>query len=127
MILIAVVIDGAWSISSEEFRAALRDRWPTATFTDLDETWDYSFRWANSDPEVWEGQLERSGRGLALRGTVEGAARVTSWFRAMVPPELSMWFVDDGNNAHVDVTPGMGAEALAMAYTAAANRNAQIG
>lgn len=124
MVLLAVIIDGEWSVSPEAFRAELQHRWPTVTFTDLDDTWDYAFRWADSDPEVWEGRLERNGRGLALRGNVEGAARVTSWFRAMVPTELSMWFVDDGNNAHVDVTPGISAEALTAAYIAAASREA---
>ncbi|MEJ7602138.1 MAG: hypothetical protein WKG01_29850 [Kofleriaceae bacterium] len=124
LVLLAVIVDGEWSISPNAFRAALKARWPTVTFTELDDTWDYAFRWANADPDVWEGQLDRNGRGLALRGTLEGAARITCWFRAMVPTELSMWFVDEGNNAHVDATPELSPELLAAAYIAAANREA---
>ncbi len=121
MTLLTVVTDG-WTTTAAQFRAALERRWPNAVVVEVEETSDFSLRWEDPDAAVWEGQLSSKGTGFAIDGTIQGAARLASWFRELVPINHEVLFVDVGNNAEVVVPPGITPEALAEAYVAAANR-----
>ena len=60
----------------------------------------------------------RKNDGLVTDGTPEQAVEVALWARSLLPddPDGRIWMVDEGYNGHVELAPGMTAEAIRTSW-----------
>jgi hypothetical protein len=119
--LVSPPAETAWQFDADDFEARLRERWPEAEVSDLEDITARALRRFEiplSGPVELVGHLMADRQVLGLEGTLEDSAAVAEWARSIVPAGQQLIFLDQGYSFHVPLTEGITRDEIVAAALA---------
>lgn len=111
---------GSWRIEAKEFVATLRRRWPDVKILSEGTSKHYSVLFEVDRGDFYAfAHLPAAGDCLVVeKASTRDLCAMATWFRSIVPSDVSLLMFDEGYAHRVLVPPGMTQEELEAAFFA---------